>query len=81
MYFVAHSPWVRMRYSMKQKVFHILPTLTLITAPKRARFKSHIVAKRNVCVSHIYNNHFNIIIVSQYISINVTNSQSQAESG
>jgi hypothetical protein len=67
---------------MKQKVFHILPTLTVITAPKRARFKSHIVAKRNICLPHyISNNNFNIIIVLQYISINVTNLQSQAEGG
>ena len=63
---------------MKQKAFHILPALNFITA----RFKSHIRAKmKYLCKHYFYNNHFNIIIVLQCISINVTNSQIQAESG
>jgi hypothetical protein len=67
---------------MKHKSFHILPTLMFITAPTKARFKSHIGEKRNVCVPHCFSNdHFNIIILLQCISINVTNSQSYAESG
>jgi len=52
MYFVLQGPWVRMRYSMKQKAFHILPTLTFITVNKRARFKSQ--EQKKMFVYHIF---------------------------
>jgi hypothetical protein len=71
-----------MQYSIKQKAFHILPTVTFITAPKKARFKSHIGAKSNVCLPYYFSNkHFKIIVVLQYIFINVTNLHLQAEGG
>jgi hypothetical protein len=81
MNFVLQCPWVRRLYYMKQKALHILPKLTFIIARKKTRFKSHVCAKRNVCVHYFSNNHFNIIIVLQCISITVTNPQSQSEVG
>ena len=51
MYFVVQSLWLKMRYLMEEKIFHILPTLMFITAPEKARFKSHIRAKKCLFVT------------------------------